>query len=179
LECFRLGCSGWLAAASTTRESIGRQLHFQSSGVTLEGVLVSDPNYSVLTQIQLHRLRRRKPALPPPCPAPVSTPEIQQIADLAVGGRSIAAGAQFPRCHMLPRRRQWFRLRPLPPGFAAVAAECGYCAACHGATKHRPWLVTTRAASCNCRCPVRWKPDRFAQSHSHNASLPNALVPLP
>ena len=155
-----LGCSG-LACGSIDDKGVYRTPASlpEPQVVTLEGVLVSDPNYSVLTQIQL--------ACPCPCLHPGNSTDRgprgwrtqysgwRPIPAAATCYRAAASGSDSDRCLQ---------------GFAAVAAECGYCAACHGATKHRPWLVTTRAASCNCRCPVRWKPDRFAQSHSHNAS---------
>ena len=93
-----LGCSG-LACGSIDDKGVYRTPASlpEPQVVTLEGVLVSDPNYSVLTQIQLAPAAATKTSpASAPVPAPVSTPEIQQIADLAVGGRSIAAGAQFP-----------------------------------------------------------------------------------
>jgi len=69
-----LGCSG-LACGSIDDKGVYRTPASlpEPQVVTLEGVLVSDPNYSVLTQIQLAPAAATKPALPPPCPCPVST----------------------------------------------------------------------------------------------------------
>jgi len=89
-----LGCSG---SACGTIDDQG-VYHTPSSlpeprVVTLEGVLVSDPNYSVLTQV---RLEDAVTVGESPTSAHVATAKTQQVAALVVGTQNVASRAEFP-----------------------------------------------------------------------------------
>jgi hypothetical protein len=89
-----LGCSG-LACGTINEQGVYRTPSSlpEPRIVTLEGVLVSDPNYSVLTQIQL---APTVAVAVSPSSAPVSTPEMEPLTGSAVGKPTSARSAILP-----------------------------------------------------------------------------------
>ena len=89
-----LGCSG-LACGSIDDQGVYRTPSSlpQPPVVTLEGVLVSDPSYSVLTQI---RLEDAVAVTVTPASAHVATGKTQQFAALIVGTQNVASRAELP-----------------------------------------------------------------------------------
>ena len=89
-----LGCSG-LACGSIDEQGFTRTPSSlpQPRVVTLEGVLVSDPSYSVLTQI---RLEDAITVTVTPASAHVATGQTQQFAALMVGTQNVASRAELP-----------------------------------------------------------------------------------
>jgi hypothetical protein len=89
-----LGCSG-LACGSIDDQGVYRTPSSipQPPVVTLEGVLVSDPSYSVLTQI---RLEDAVAVTVTPASAHVATGKTQQFAALTVGTQNVASRAELP-----------------------------------------------------------------------------------
>ena len=89
-----LGCSG-LACGSIDEQGVYRTPSSlpQPRVVTLEGVLVSDPSYSVLTQI---RLEDAITVTVTPASAHVATGQTQQFAALMVGTQNVASRAELP-----------------------------------------------------------------------------------
>jgi len=89
-----LGCSG-LACGSIDDQGVYRTPSSlpQPPVVTLEGVLVSDPSYSVLTQI---RLEDAVTVTVTPASAQVATGKTQQFAALMVGTQNVASRAELP-----------------------------------------------------------------------------------
>src|ERR1700687_1189956 len=89
-----LGCSG-LACGSIDDQGVYRTPSSlpQPPVVTLEGVLVSDPSYSVLTQI---RLEDAIAVTVSPASAHVATGKTQQFAALMVGTQNVASRAELP-----------------------------------------------------------------------------------
>jgi hypothetical protein len=98
-----LGCSG-LACGSIDEQGVYRTPSSlpQPRVVTLEGVLVSDPSYSVLTQV---RLEDAVTVAVGPASAHVVTGQTQQFTALMVGRQNVASRAELP---------------PLPPAVAAA-----------------------------------------------------------
>jgi len=88
-----LGCSG-LACGSIDDQGVYRtpSLLPQPPVVTLEGVLVSDPSYSVLTQV---RLEDAVAVTVSPASAHVATGQTQQFAALMVGRQNVASRAEL------------------------------------------------------------------------------------
>ncbi len=86
-----LGCSG-VACGTIDEQGVYRTPSSlpQPRVVTLEGVLVSDPNYSVLTQI---RLEDAVTVTVSPTSAHVATGKTQQFTALVVGGQNVASSA--------------------------------------------------------------------------------------
>jgi hypothetical protein len=89
-----LGCSG-LACGSIDDQGVYRTPSSlpQPPVVTLEGVLVSDPSYSVLTQI---RLEDAAAVTVTPASAHVATGKTQQFAALMVGTQNVASRTELP-----------------------------------------------------------------------------------
>jgi hypothetical protein len=89
-----LGCSG-LACGSIDEQGVYRTPTSlpQSRVVTLEGVLVSDPSYSVLTQV---RLEDAVTVTVSPASAHVATGQTQQFMALMVGRQNVASRAELP-----------------------------------------------------------------------------------
>ena len=89
-----LGCSG-LACGSIDDQGVYRTPSSlpQPPVVTLEGVLVSDPSYSVLTQI---RLEDAITVTVTPASAHAATGKTQQFAALMVGSQNVASRAELP-----------------------------------------------------------------------------------
>jgi hypothetical protein len=89
-----LGCSG-LACGSIDEQGVYRTPSSlpQPRVVTLEGVLVSDPSYSVLTQV---RLEDAVTDTVSPASAHVATGRTQQFTVLMVGRQNVASRAELP-----------------------------------------------------------------------------------
>jgi hypothetical protein len=89
-----LGCSG-LACGSIDEQGVYRTPSSlpQPRVVTLEGVLVSDPSYSVLTQV---RLEDAVTVTVSPASAHVATGRTQQFTVLMVGRQNVASRAELP-----------------------------------------------------------------------------------
>ena len=89
-----LGCSG-LACGSIDEQGVYRTPSSlpQPRVVTLEGVLVSDPSYSVLTQV---RLEDAVTVTVSPASAHVDTGRTQQFTVLMVGRQNVASRAELP-----------------------------------------------------------------------------------
>ena len=89
-----LGCSG-LACGSIDEQGVYRTPSSlpQPRVVTLEGVLVSDPSYSVLTQVWLEDALTVTVS---PASAHVATRQTQQFAALLVGRQNVASRAELP-----------------------------------------------------------------------------------
>src|SRR6202158_2491788 len=89
-----LGCSG-LACGSIDDQGVYRTPSSlpQPPVVTLEGILVSDPSYSVLTQI---RLEDAITVTASPTSAHVATGKTQELAALVVGRQNVASRAELP-----------------------------------------------------------------------------------
>ena len=100
-----LGCSG-LACGSIDEQGVYRTPSSlpQPRVVTLEGVLVSDPRFSVLAQV---RLEDAVTVTVSPASAHVATGQTQQFTVLMVGRQSVASRAELP---------------PLPTAVAAAPA---------------------------------------------------------
>jgi hypothetical protein len=103
-----LGCSG-LACGSIDDQGVYRTPSSlpQPPVVTLEGVLVSDPSYSVLTQV---RLEDAVAVTVSPASAHVATGQTQQFTALMVGRQNVASRAE---------------LLPLPNAVAAAPVVAG------------------------------------------------------
>ena len=88
-----LGCSG-LACGSIDEQGVYRTPSSlpQPRVVTLEGVLVSDPSYSVLTQV---RLEDAVTVTVSPASAHVATGRTQQFTVLMVGRQNVASRAEL------------------------------------------------------------------------------------
>jgi hypothetical protein len=89
-----LGCSG-VACGTIDEQGVYRTPSSlpQPRVVTLEGVLVSDPNYSVLTQV---RLEDAAAVTVSPASAHVATGQTQQFTALMVGRQNVASRAELP-----------------------------------------------------------------------------------
>ena len=89
-----LGCSG-LACGSIDEQGVYRTPSSlpRPRVVTLEGVLVSDPSYSVLTQV---RLEDAVTDTVSPASAHVATGRTQQFTVLMVGRQNVASRAELP-----------------------------------------------------------------------------------
>src|ERR1700674_2738594 len=89
-----LGCSG-LACGSIDEQGVYRTPSSlpQPRVVTLEGVLASDPSYSVLTQI---RLEDAVTVTASPASAHVAIEQTQQFTALMVGRQNVASRAELP-----------------------------------------------------------------------------------
>ena len=89
-----LGCSG-LACGSIDERGVYRTPSSlpQPRVVTLEGVLVSDPSYSVLTQV---RLEDAVTVTVSPASAHVATGQTQLFTVLMVGRQNVASRAELP-----------------------------------------------------------------------------------
>jgi hypothetical protein len=88
------GCSG-LACGSIDEQGVYRTPSSlpQPRVVTLEGVLVSDPSYSVLTEV---RLEDAVTVTVSPASAHVATGQTQQFTALMVGRQNVASRAELP-----------------------------------------------------------------------------------
>jgi len=124
-----LGCSG-LACGTIDDQGVYRtpSLLPQPRVVILEGVLVSDPNYSVLTQIQLED---PVAVTVSPTSADVATGKTQEFTALVVGRQNLASRAELPplpdavaAAPVLARQNLASRagLPPLPDAVAAALA---------------------------------------------------------
>jgi hypothetical protein len=89
-----LGCSG-LACGSIDEQGVYRTPSSlpRPRVVTLEGVLVSDPSYSVLTQV---RLEDAVTVTVSPASAHVATGQTQQFTAIMVGRQNVASRAELP-----------------------------------------------------------------------------------
>jgi len=89
-----IGCSG-LACGSIDDQGVYRTPSSlpQQREIILEGVLVSDPNYSVLAQI---RLEDAGTVIANPASAEVATAEPKEIPAPVVGRQSVAGRAELP-----------------------------------------------------------------------------------